>query len=133
MAKKKAAETTGPQTEFEQRVPDKDFNKVVDECHRIKENAAEYIGQLGNYRRNQAERLGLNNPAFAAHLRLDRMEETKRQDYYRSLIQYGLSRGHFAQVDAFDDLRTLFDRIVAAPSAPQGDNVVVLNDLAAAE
>jgi hypothetical protein len=125
---------TDQKTEFEQKVNKDDFAKVVDQCHRIKENAQEYVGQLGNYRRNQVERLGLNNQAFSKHLALDKLEPVKRMDFYRSILQYGLARGHFDQLDAFDDFNTVLENILdlgTTEPVTGSDNVHVLNSVAA--
>ena len=127
------------QTEFEQRVSQQDFVKVTTEMLRIKSNASEYVGQLGQYKRNQTERLGLNGTALAIHLRLKNMEPVKRRDIVRSLLQYELYDGGFDQMEAFDDTTILLERILekideaASAGDNPSDNVVALNSLTAAE
>lgn len=124
---------SGPTTEFEQRVNPKDFLGAVKRVHEIKANAQEYIGQLGQHRASQVKLLGLNNQAFSKFLTLDKTEPVKRLDFYRSLLQYALTAGHFKQVDAFDDLNILLERILDETTdepEQRGDNVVILNDVA---
>lgn len=142
MTKSSLIATLDQQTEAETRISPDAFQKIVAECVRIKGNVAEYSGQLGQYRRNQIERYSLNPKAFALAHALNAMDEGKRQDFLRSLIQYALFLGFFDQVDAFDDLNTLLRRAlgdtvaqpdVAAENAERlREGIHLLDDLTAA-
>jgi hypothetical protein len=131
MSKRSLIATMDQQTEAEERISADMFQKIVAECVRIKGNVSEYSGQLGQYRRNQVERYSLNPKAFALANALNNMDEAKRQDFLRSLIQYALFLGFFDQIDAFDDLNTLLRRALGEDQEqedPVESNVRLLRD-----
>jgi hypothetical protein len=107
------SENTSQSTETEQRLTRDSFGRIVAECKRFKELAQDYSGQLGAWIRTNAERYSLNKAALAVFRRGDAMDPAKEADFIRSTIQYWELGGKFDQIDAFDDLRTLIDRIHA--------------------
>lgn len=119
-------------TEVEQRIDADRFQKLVAECVRIKGNVQEYSGQLGSFRRNQIERYDLNTKAFNMALAMQKMDDIKRQDFLRALIQYCVFLGFFDQFDAFDDLQTLLRRALGEDEGeefdPVSENVVRLRE-----
>lgn len=109
-------------TEVEQRLADDTLRKIVVEATRLKGIASEYVGQRGNYQRNQCERHSLHVRALNLMVQLNGMDTVKRQDFIRAFVQYAVQMGYLDQMDAFDDLATLLRRILerndSAPAAP---------------
>jgi len=93
-------------------IPAEELKRVVKEHQRQTSQASEYNGRAGQAIKTAIDRHNLNQKAFRSALGNDKMEETKRQDYLRSFLEYSFKLGHFDAVDAFDDVLTYMQNII---------------------
>jgi hypothetical protein len=110
--------TVRRKTEFEERCNPEDFNSAVRRIQDQRQNASEYAGAAGQLTKNEIELKGLNRKAFGWHLQLCKMDSVTRIEVVRNLLQYEHCAGTFDQMDAFDDLGELAQRIVDRLPAP---------------
>jgi hypothetical protein len=89
-----------------------DLGRILEDIKRQKSLASEYAGNAAAATKNACERYGLEKTALTFCRRLDEMDATKRSAVLRNLILYSNLRGHFAQIDAFDDLVGILEDIV---------------------
>jgi hypothetical protein len=94
-----------------------DTRKAVDEIKRQAELASDYSTNRGQVSRNFCKRTGVKAAVLSKAVALDKMDDLKRQSFYRDLFSLGKALGHFDQLDAFDDLRGMF-RDLAEGGAP---------------
>ena len=108
MAKKmnKAAEAS-------KKIDADELKRIVTEIHRQKNSASEYAGRAGQVAKTAIDRHGLNRKAFSTIVSISKLDEPKRQDFLRSLLEYAHKMDMFASVDAFDDLKDTMAAIVA--------------------
>lgn len=108
-----------------------ELRRVVKEHKRQADNASEYAGNAGQVIKTAVDKHNLNIKALRAAITASKMEETKRQDYLRSFIDYAYKLGFFDSIDAFDDVLTDFETIIAEvraraekPSSGAADSIV---------
>lgn len=107
--------------------------RVVDEFKRQRMNASEYAGSAGGVMKGGSERLGVERRALNLAATLDAKEPGKRAAFMRDFLRVAHALGHFDQIDAFDDLVPLLERIgeecrAREHTLPRGDDAAALND-----
>ena len=93
-------------------IASKDLRGVIADINRLKDSASEASGLAGKRTQQACEQYGLEKTALTFVSRLDRMEPAKRQGILREVIHYAYKAGHFAEIDAFDDLIDRLEAIV---------------------
>lgn len=124
MARKaKEAEQSAPKALSKQK-----FNKAMDEAIRQASNASEYNGHVGAVTKKFCDEYGISRKVFSQVRSLDKLEPAKQSAHLRDLLRLHHARGHFSQVDAFDDLVDVLREIVAdlekndrTPARGEGD------------
>jgi len=109
-------------TELAEKAPASEVRKVVNEFTRLTNLSADYSGNAGQYLRNQCERLGISAKTVRKLRSMERQDEGKRQSEIRETIYGWLAMGYFAQIDAFDDIRTLLSEALAATGGDGGQD-----------
>jgi hypothetical protein len=93
-------------------IPAQDLQRVIKEAVRQRQQAAEYSGLHGRVVSGAVERYGIEKNAFTAVRRASEMEETKRQSFVRSFIDYSYKMGFFDQLDLLDDTVATLRKII---------------------
>lgn len=108
-----------------------ELRRVVKEHKRQGDLSSEYAGHAGQVIKTAVDKHNLNLKALRAAITASKMEETKRQDYLRSFIDYAYKLGFFDSIDAFDDVLNDFETIIAEvraraekPTSGKADPVV---------
>lgn len=78
------------------------FNRIFEECLRLAAQAAEASGDLGNAIKVAGESHKVHRGAFKLVMKLERMEDTKRNEFLRHLDEYIMIRGLDRQPDLFE-------------------------------
>lgn len=110
-----------------------ELKRVISEINRQKELASEYSGNAGKATQTAVERYGLDRQALSFTRKLAGMEVAKRQSTLRSAIDYFEKMEFFSDIDMFDDLIGIMERIVRTArekeaglaAAPTGETNVV--------
>ena len=108
--------------------------RVVDEFKRQRKNASEYAGSAGAVMKGGCERLGVERRALALAATLDAKDPAKRAAFLRDLLRVAHALGHFQQIDAFDDLTPLLEKIgeecrTREQTPARADDAATLNDV----
>lgn len=98
-------------------IPAQDLQRVIKEAIRQKQQASEYSGLHGRVVSSAVERYGIEKNAFTAIRRASEMEDTKRQAFVRSFIDYAHKMGFFDQLDLLDDTVATMRLIIEAVDA----------------
>lgn len=115
---------TAQRTEAEERgLTTETLQKIRTEFMRQKGLAAEYQGGAGQYLRNQIEHHGLNKDAFQFVIKALKKDSANRADFVRSVFLYVLLEKDelLAQFDAFDDVGSVLERMLAVVRGQQPD------------
>lgn len=90
-----------------------DLQRIIKEAVRQRQQASEYSGLHGKVVSGAVERYGIEKNAFTAVRRASEMEDTKRQAFVRSFIDYAYKLGFFDQLDLLDDTVATLRQIIA--------------------
>lgn len=89
-----------------------DLKRVVSDIKRHKENASEHSGLAGQAAKQAIDRYKLDRKGLSFVVGLSKRETVEAQASLRATIDYADKLGMFDQVDAFDDLIPIMERIV---------------------
>lgn len=107
--------------EAAKKVDAAELKRIVAEHQRQASMASEASGRAGQAIKTAVERHNLNTKALRVVLGLAKAEETKRQDFLRSLLEYAHKLEFFNSVDAFDDIKDTMQAILADICGEEGE------------
>lgn len=112
-------------------IPAEDLQRAVKEHIKQAKEASEYSGRAGQALKTYIERHNLNVKALRTAITASKMEEAKRQDFLRSLVDYAYKLGFFDQIDAFSDMLADFKTIIEEVES-RGDRPTKVDPIVAA-
>lgn len=131
--RKKAEPTTAKPVD----ISSSDLNKITKEVHAARAKVSELSGSVGSIVKAAANRHGLDVQGLNLFLRLDRMEETRRQSFLMTLLTLCHEGEHFSQLDAFSNLSDVIidiaNDVADAAEAANSNNVDARPAAASAE
>jgi len=89
-----------------------ELKTVLRDLSAKKDKASEAAGLIGKATSTAVERYGLEKNALTQVRRMQGMEETKRQAFLSSTIEYAYKAGFFDQIDAFDPMSAMLKEIL---------------------
>lgn len=107
MAEKLKADAAAPKG-----IAEKDLKRVVKDIIRHKQNASENAGLAGKATSQAVEQYSLDPKALGIVVGLVKKNDlAKAMGTLRSIVDYADKAGLFDQIDAFDDVHEIFERI----------------------